>query len=556
MITRLQTIFLKHNKKLFGSLLVVIIATFVLTIGPQSIFDGGLGEQRRDLRFYGYNLASEADQRTLAYHAEISAMLNPQMGVRRDQLMDYAYVRAAGLGIANDLGIPQPGIQQLDAYVRAKAVFQDQQTRAFSPEIYNMVVDMMRSSPQFSEAAMARVLREDFRIAEVRKALIGPEVELPFLVQQEFIASNTRFEVALAHLDFASFAIESEPTIDDLKSFYDLNPLRYEVPEMIAVSAVYFRADRFLDQVGEPSEDALVRQFSSNINRYEAFRPVPPATEGDEAAEPVAQPPVQLADVREVVVNDWRMQQARALAERQSEAFSIALYESGLQPGNPAIRPLIDQFRGLTEALDPYNRLEPPRHPEIARNLLQSMWIYTASNRFFSEIGQNQQGAVVLLLNGLTPARQPALDEVVNRVELDWLAQEKRRLFSEQGRTVHAALKAAIAAGQTFAEAAAELGLRVDDTVSFTGDSVPPAVAGIPSWSQARYDGPGSTSPMSLVADNGSFIHVLAKEAPELDTSSLQFTIFAAQYQRDISEPLGWQLLNELKDAALARLAL
>ena len=47
MITWLQNFFLKHNKWLFGSLLVVIIVTFVLTIGPQSFF-GSSGPQQRE----------------------------------------------------------------------------------------------------------------------------------------------------------------------------------------------------------------------------------------------------------------------------------------------------------------------------------------------------------------------------------------------------------------------------------------------------------------------------------------------------------------------------
>jgi hypothetical protein len=321
MITWLQNFFLKHNKWLFGGLLIVIIVTFVLTIGPQSFFGSGTAQQRESLQFYGYDLTSESDQRALAYTAEISAILHPELQVRREQLMDYAYLRATALGIASQLGIPEPTKEDLAKYVETLETFQNPQTGEFSPQAYRGMMEAMQSSDRYDEEAIATVMREDYRIKQVRDALAGPDYSLPFELQREYVDRLTESEVIIARFDYNAFNPEIEASDEALLQFFNENPARYEIPETISVEALMFRSEAFLDEVDEPAESDLETWFASNKSRYEE--------QPDPTAEEAEVPEVTLADVREDVVADWKTDKARAIAARRA---SNSVFASGRNP--------------------------------------------------------------------------------------------------------------------------------------------------------------------------------------------------------------------------------
>jgi hypothetical protein len=304
MITSLQNFFLKHNKWLFGSLLIVIIVTFVLTIGPSSFFGGNTSTQRKALNYYGYDLSSEQDQRAMAYTAEVSAILHPELQLRREQLMDYAYLRVAGLGIASQLGIPQPSKEALSEYVESLIIFTDQQTGAFSAESYNRMVDMLQINGRFSREAIARALREDYMLDQVREAFSGPDYSLPFENQQSFIDQGTQYTVSLAKFGYADFSPEIALPEEELLQFFNENPSQYEIQETISVSVLRFEADAYQGAVPEPTDADLEIYFATNQTRYQ------PASQ-EEGAEVT---PVTLADVREEVAGDWKSQEAKRLA--------------------------------------------------------------------------------------------------------------------------------------------------------------------------------------------------------------------------------------------------
>jgi peptidyl-prolyl cis-trans isomerase D len=549
MITWLQTFFMKHNKWLFGGLLVVVIVTFVLTIGPQSFFDGGRGTQRRELNYFGYNLSSERDQRLLTYHAEISAMLHPDFGVRRDQLMDYAYLRAAALGIANQVGIPAPAPDALESYVRSLMIFQDRQTGVFSAETYNQIVAALSANAMFSAEALARVLREDWRIARVREALGGAVTELPFEIEQDYIAANTGHQVELAHYDYRSFRPELEPDLDTLRAYYEGDPARYETPERIHVTALHFRADSWLDAVPEPAVAELEAYFARNRGRYESGRERPPFMDPDDEL-----PPVTFAEARERALADYRRDEARRIAEGKSEDFSMRLWERSIRRDSPAFSALVEEFRAATDKLAPYVRDQAPTIPNVPRALLNSMWIYPGGNRYFSDIGQNRDGAVLLVLDQLEPSRLPGLEEILDRVTADWREQQRRRLFADKGEELHLLLQDALHEGQPFAAAATELGMQVVQPEPFTGATVPEDIESSLVWRQCRYLPAGSLTRMILDSERGTFAYVVDRQVPEVDFAAPEFAAFKAARGSMFRDAAGWARLREITDSSLGRL--
>lgn len=547
MITWLQNFFLKHNKWLFGGLLVVIIVTFVLTIGPQSFFGSGGSQQRSSLKYYGYDLSSPADQQAMAYTAEVSAILHPEMQVRRDQIMDYAYMRTAALGIADQLGVPKPTKEALTDYVATLTIFMDPQSGEFSAETYNRMLEAIQSSTRYDRESVARVIREDYRITQVQEALGGPSYFLPFEVQKDFLDRQTTYDVAVATLDYNSFSPEIEPTEEELEQFFKENPTRYRIPETISVRALVFADEAYLDEVSDPEETQLESYFEA---RREQYRPEtePTSEDGETEAE---EPAFTLADVREEVLSDWKLEQARRIAAKKSEQFSLRLWQDGILLDTENFNNLIGEFEIQIMEIPAYARDQAPQIEAIPAELLNSMWIYTSNpNRYFSDIAQTGNGAVVLVTSGITESRMPSLAEIREVVSRDFVQSEKRRLFAERGEELRSTIEDSLAT-QSFSEITSSLGLEVTDSGPFTGASVPQELRTSNIWEQARYLDKGEITPMNLSANEGTFVYMQDKTVPQLDTDSEEYQEFLAQRTASLNQAMGWSRLREITDQGL-----
>lgn len=544
MITTLQNFFLKHNKWLFGGLLVVIIVTFVLTIGPQSFFGSSGPQQRQSLKYYGYDLSSPADQRAMGFTAEISAILHPELRLRREQLMDYAYLRVAALGLADQLGIPNPDKDSLGSFVETLQIFQDPQTGKFSAESYRTMLDALQSNARFDRESVALVLREDYRISRVRDALGGPAYSLPFENRQDFIDRETSYTVTLAEFDYASFEPEIDASEEALTQFFNENPGRYEIPETISVTALLFKADAYMNEVPAPTQEALESYFTPRKAQY--------ASQPEADAEPVETPPeVTLAEVRDEVVADWQREQAAKIAAKKSEQFSLRLWQGGIMKDSDPYKALVEEFKVRSMPVPPYSRDQAPRMADAPAELLNSMWIYTSNpTRYFSDIAQIADGAVVLVTDGVTEARMPEFAEVEEAVTQDYKLAEKRRLFAEKG----AELKQTIEAGletTPFDELAQSLGLEVKPLEPFTGFNIPAELRTGSLWEQVRYLDKGELSDLILQADTGIFAYVVEKSIPEVDTGSEEFKDYLEQRNVAMNETMGWARLREITDQSL-----
>lgn len=556
MITALQNFFLKHNKWLFGSLLVVIIVTFVLTIGPQSFFGGPSGPQRESLEYYGYDLSSEADQRALSQSAEISAILHPELRLRRQQMMDYAYLRVTALGMADRLGIPQPTDSQLQDYIETISLFQDRQTGEFSAETYNNILQALQANARFSRPMLARVLREDYRIRELRQAMAGPDYTLPFAVRQDYRNRQTSYKMTLAHLDYEDFSPELEPTTAELESFYKENPGRYEIPERIKVTALFFKGDNYRDEVEEPAEEELRARFNQNQAQYEEeFGPEETENNADDTAES-PEPSLTFESIKDEVREDYIEQEASKIAARKAENFSMQLWQQKIPYESDAYQSLVDSFAIQTRQLDPYPRDQAPSVDNVPAELLDSMWIYlTNPQRYFSDIATYDDGAVVLVTGGSLPSRMPPFEEVRQTVTQQFLQSEKRRLFAEKGKEIHDQLAEAVSdTGTSFADAAAELGLETESLESFTGASIPRQLRQSGIWEQARFLQQGEIAPMSIQQERGTFAYMAERSVPEIDYTSEEFTEYAENRRNAMGDTLGWVRLREITDQNLGSL--
>ncbi|MGA1205454.1 MAG: hypothetical protein ACO3ZW_06575 [Opitutales bacterium] len=542
MITSLQNFFLKHNKWLFGGLLIVIIVTFVLTIGPQSFFGSNASGQRRSLNYYGYDLTSEQDQRAMAHTAEISAILHPELQLRREQLMDYAYLRVAALGMAKQLGIPSPGEAELSEYVATLLIFADPATGEFTAESYNRMLEAFQNDGRFTRKAIARTLREDYTIEQVRNILGGPDYVLPFETQQSYIDMETAYTLNLAHYSYADFAPEIAPSNEALQQYFSENPSRYEIQETISVSALQFKKEAYIDSISEPTTGELEVYFASNQAQYQ------PEASGETT------PELTLEEVRAQVASDWKVAQAVKLAARKGEAFSLRLWQEGIALDSPEFEALVKEFAVTSAEIPAYSRGQVPAGSALAPQLLESMWVYASNpNRYFSDAAQTADGAVLLVLRGLTEARTPAFEEVLTAVEADYRVAEKRRLFALEGIELQATIEGRLGS-ESFSAVAESLGLTVADPDTFKGSEVPQELLQSRLWDQTMHMKKGAVTPMVINGDRGSFAYMADKVVPVIEKDSEAYRTFVENRKGALSESMGWARLREITDNSLSAL--
>lgn len=540
MITSLQTFFLKHNKWLFSALLVVIIVTFVLTIGNQSFFGGSSTVRAESREYYGYDLNSSDDLQAIGRNGAISAQLHPELGIRGPNLQQYSILRVSALGLANELGIQPPNSEQLEDYIQSLAIFQSPGGEGFDAERYNQFRSFM-AARMGGEASLAKVLREDYRIAQVREAFAGPGYVVPFSIEQQYEQSETTWDVALAQRAYADFQPELDPDEETLRALYEADPARFSIPEKMEVSAARFQAEAFLDQVPAPTDSELEQYF----NRYRFRYSEPPAEGETEPAE------VTLDAVRDEVVADYREEQARQLAQDASDQFATALYENQVARDSEAFTRLLEEYNGTLEPLPPFSRENPPLESGIDASAFNSMWIHATGDRYFSDIAPTADGAALLILEEVHPETIPLFEKVTAAVEEAWIAEERRRLFAEAAQEWESEIKQALAGGTSFQEAAEAAGFTVSDPEPFLRKETPVELSRLQLASELTGLGPEEASPIVLTRDSAAMVYVEEMERPEVDSQSAEYTAFLESELQARRDANGWSALNAWTDRTL-----
>ncbi|MFA5257176.1 MAG: SurA N-terminal domain-containing protein [Opitutales bacterium] len=552
MITWIQTRFQKHFKWLFMALLVVMVVTFVLTIGNQSFFGTHSDNRLKSKDFYGYNLASENTSTYLEQAARLSAYISPelQQEVGADFTIErYSRERAVALSLARALGIAEPSTEQLREYVRTKPVFLGEDGK-FSAKTYKDFMAMMETAQRVPESTLVAIMTEDFRITKVRELIGGAGFIDPDMLAVEMQAYNTEWTFDLAQIPFDTFKPEVQTTPEGLKKYFDDNQARFEIPEKIQFTQVRFPAVSYIAGVDKPTEEQVQSVFERNKARY---APAPVRNEdGTVAAE---QPEAVLDDAtRARIVQDIVMSQALQAAAQKADEYTLALWREEVPADSPRVLEMAKSMGAQINPVQPYSRNNPPRVSDLTQTQLAAQWTLAVSERYFSDVIPGNDAASVLIFNGTIPARMPAYDEVSVQVSDAYVASRRAAMFVEHGNELQKSLADAVAQGIQFTQAAKALGLVTETHEKITMANVPQELGtmGGPMDVISRME-PGRVSQMQVVMKGGFIAFLQDKTVPTLE--SLKATPEQLEVVRiSVASTDGWSILGALTDKRLAEL--
>ena len=386
-----------------------------------------------------------------------------------DQLQTYALTRHALLWLADELHLPAPNRAAIDAQVKTLRYFSNPNTGQFDPMRYNRELDELEiSANPVAKRGFARVLADDTRIAQLEKLLAGPGFLLPTEARNLIENGESSWTVAVASVDYGSFAPAiSTPATAVLEKFFADNPARFTLPAQVRVDAIEFATDTFLAKVPTLTDKELRDYYDADRDgRYpkpdtkpDASVPSLLAKPADTPQETAAKADAAFAAAKPKVTEDLRLDRAHRLAEKAAAELTVELDQK-----KPADLAAFLAAHSLT--LKPYAPFAA-RPPAPFTDLAMPVALGTAlgnapaalrlsATQPYTDALPTANGAVVLVWRESFAPKLPAFAEVRERVAAEWQADEKQRLFTELGHTLHARFEAALKAGSTLDQAVTE----------------------------------------------------------------------------------------------------
>lgn len=553
MISWIQTTFQRHTKLLMLFLLVAVTIPFVFTIGAAPGI-GRAGQKALEQEFFGFNLGNEQQARKIFRDGGLSAQLKGAFQVSGAQLQQYALSRIAGLALADELGIPAASDKQVSDHVAGLPVFQNEQG-GFDSARYRAFEDSLRTGGAVSTADVARVLRDDARLAALGGVLGGPGYVLPREVAEQLGRADTLWSLAVATLDYASFDPGVTPTEPALQKFHEENSFRYDIPARPRLSLVEFKAADFVPPVG-PTEAEARAFYQANAARF----PIPADKMKSEGSAPSlsldgsgAAAKDDFLKVRAQVEAAMKQEAARRGASQAANDFTVALFERKLAPNSSELSAFLASLRRPASTLAPFTPDAPPAdRPWLANYADQIARLDTS--RPFSDPLPGPEGYVVLLWNETLPAYKPLFSEVRERVASDYREAEKRRRFVDHGRAVRGRLQSALKGGQSFDQAAIAEKLEVKTYAAFTLRE-PPQDLPFPAYGALQSLQAGQIAEMTAAGDKGYFVFAAAKQLPDTSTANPRFAEVREEMRRFAAQAGESALLASLVEAELKRTA-
>lgn len=372
MISWIQNHLIRHGRWIFLSLLAIIIISFVFTIGNTPGCTTNRSGYKENL-FYGIDLNAPREREVIIEKVQLSAYLNGQQIRSDEQFQSQLTSRIALLHLANELGVPAPDKETLADYITTKSAFRGPDGE-FSADAYTSFVDNIESNPRAQQGLVLVVLEEDYRINQIGSVLSGPGYLLPSEALAQTQRNRTEFTLATAELKYADFAPEIPTDETALREYYETNKLRYEIPERIKASYVFFETAKYAAQVTEATEAELREHFIANrakfVADFNAAKPKPAEGEKQDDA------PVTFDDVRENVTKSFLAEQKSRIANEAAQAFAYTLYRDEIKRDSAALNELLNKSGVSRTEIAPYTLAGAGQRTlcRLARICLRSRW--------------------------------------------------------------------------------------------------------------------------------------------------------------------------------------
>ena len=262
-IKKLNSMFHRHHRWLFGAFTVVIIVSFMgfLTPGqfgldmfsnPENL---SIGETCGEKVTYG-------DFRDMARSLEVFNMLQ---GMRQEPGPEQIFSDICILRAAERMGVTA-GDKEVADLMKSSPMFQE--NGKFSMDRYQDEMKMFRRSG-ISEADVIAAYRDVLTIQKLISAISAGTIISPAEVENYYRRFNVGYAVKVAEFTGADFRASIKPDAAGLKRFFEENGAAYRISGKVTSLLVEFPFEPFRAAAEKAAtEENLEKFFAVNIGRF------------------------------------------------------------------------------------------------------------------------------------------------------------------------------------------------------------------------------------------------------------------------------------------------
>jgi peptidyl-prolyl cis-trans isomerase D len=451
MITWLQNATGKHNRIIFGFLLVIIVVSFVFYgfAGRGALSSGAYMYQGVDLN----SPAVRARFRDATFFAQMTGQRMNENGLVQ---------RVAELSLADSLGIPSPSDIEIRRIAREMTTTPDGKNADGLNKFLEFSAKQLNVTDEEVRARFEAYIKDTWRIQKAISTLAGSGHATASQIKRILDRERTKWTVDVA--TFASAGFKPEIKVDDakVKEAFTANIENYRLPPQVAVTAVTIAPSAA--DTAPVSDDEIINM---GYNQAEKFK--------FETGKVKEQALAKRAELEKLVRADRAITNlAGQVSDELAEKFAIDTAKAD----SKELAAWIKAKNAKVTVIPSFEVTNPPAVAKIPAEALRVAAELT-EKEWRTEVYRSEEGATFLLLNKRTPDRLPSFDEAKAKAVDNWKKSQLNRLLSEEVAKVAKAVQADVAAGKTFTDSAKANKLTLTSPEAFTVYSVPEALNGV-----------------------------------------------------------------------------
>ena len=496
MITWLQNATGKHNRIIFGFLLVIIVVSFVFYgfAGRGALSSGAYMYQGVDLN----SPAVRARFRDATFFAQMTGQRMSENGLVQ---------RVAELSLADALDIPAPSDVEIRRIAREMTTTPDGKNADGLNKFLEFAAKQLDTTDLEVRARFEAYIKDTWRIQKAINTLAGSGHATASQIKRILDRERTKWTVDVA--TFAAAGFKPEVKVDDakVKEAFTANIESYRLPPQVAVTVVTIAPSA--TDTAPVTDDEIINM---GYNQAEKFK--------FETGKVKEQALAKRAELEKLVRADRAITNlAGQVSDELAEKFAIDTAKAD----SKELAAWIKAKNAKVTVLPSFEVTNPPSVAKIPAEALRVAAELT-EKEWRTEVYRSEEGATFVFLNKRTADRLPTFEEAKAKAVESWKKSQYNRLLSEEVAKVGKALQADIAAGKTFTDSAKAHKLVLTSPEAFSVYSVPEALNGVNENTGLLIEAAGVgkiTSPIRTANGDTVFIRPAKKDLP-VDKSGVE----------------------------------
>lgn len=426
-----------------------------------------------------------------------------------------------------DFGV-HPDDEEISGYIRSLRAFAGTDGK-FSEENYRIYVEKGIGRLGMTEADL-RELAADALASQKINAIVGSGLAVNRdIVAQTLALDNQRVSGNIARLDLDPFEAKIQPTDEEIKAFWENRQDAFTTAPLRKFSYIIATPDMPADVAESDSKETIADAAKTDEQKKAADEEK--AKKAAELAETRRKKQIEI----DSKVDEFTFQ----LEERKAIGFEELAEENGWEvkttelftrtgPPKELDVNLRSSSRG-GRAVEELFRIEPTADP--VSKLSQPI-----------AIGENQW--LVARLDGEEKSRPKTFEEAKDEARDQYIQEKAAEALKVAADEALAKIKASLAAGKTFADAAKEAGINEVREFSKVTSSYRPDAASEPRnlFEVARNVDPGGLGELATEADRAFILHVTSREVEKQADAAARIDaeVASTARQNEIIAFTGW----------------